>query len=277
MQKSLLFSYFMLYACTATASYYQQHGATQDPADTLLNMMIGYRQQRATDYAIYNHVVRHPELLQRVIKKDPRQTFAMICLNTGRHCLLQEILEQNYTVDLTTPCEKRSRFNKHRTLIKSTVLTSLFHQLDPSFVQDKHSWKIVNTRRLAQVIIQRHPELLNITEDNGISPRNLATQLGLSRLLPQQAIHIGPYRSAGTPATVFPHIAPQLDYTPEQATYHRQTTHHNVNLPQSHPQYAAPYADTNRNPSDLPAYFSQATHPTYHTMRLLRQPREYPE
>lgn len=132
---------------------------------------------------VYNLATKHPKLLKGIIHDG--RTFAMLCIQRGYADVLERLINEDYPVDITTPCNLYANPDEPET----TVLHILF--LEVSKVRkfkDCHSEDYIERiTGLTKLIINKDPSLLDMPVKKAPTARSQAIFLwrNLGDLIPR--------------------------------------------------------------------------------------------
>lgn len=127
-----------------------------------------FRDRNPHDYQdVYNLAINHPELMQGIIKDG--RTFAMLCVERGYSDLLARLINENYPVDLTTPCTLDGPENP-----QTTILHILFREGHDWYWLKKPADYKASVTELIKLIINKYPDLLDMKLDRQCTARQCA-------------------------------------------------------------------------------------------------------
>lgn len=129
---------------------------------------------------VYNLVTQHPKLLKGIIHDG--KTFAMLCVQRGYADVLERLINENYPVDLATPCNV---WGPHEP--ETTVLHELLGQVwQIRFFKDAFSEDYSKCiTRLTKLIINEYPDLLDLSVNGANTARSKAIYRQLYDLIPR--------------------------------------------------------------------------------------------
>lgn len=133
---------------------------------------------------VYEIATKYPELLKGyVYTKDANKgTFAMLCIKRGYVNLLECLINEGYPVDLATPCYLLGPDNPPTTVLYELIV-NIGLRRQCSFVYQNRAFD-ESAIRLAKLIIQNNPDVLDITFHRAGSPRDKIREYGLGNLIP---------------------------------------------------------------------------------------------
>lgn len=116
------------------------------------------KKRNPNDYQdIYNLTIKYPELLKGIIHDG--DTFAMFCVKRGYADILERLINENSSIDLTTPCSVY--FPEEP---QTTVLHKLLREVSKmrAFGDVYSEDYITHITELTKLVIDKYPDLLDM-------------------------------------------------------------------------------------------------------------------
>ena len=179
MKKLFFIAYFITCATTAATILSSQ---AESPVEQLVRIMLSNtnpkdkcsyvlaRERKPNDYQdVYNLATKYQKLLKGIIHDG--RTFAMLCVEKGHADVLARLINEDYLVDLATPCNV---WGPHEP--QTTVLHKLLSEVWKlrSFKDLYSEEYIARISELTKLIINKYPDLLDIPVNRARTARNEA-------------------------------------------------------------------------------------------------------
>jgi hypothetical protein len=115
---------------------------------------------------LYNLVTEYPELLQGIVHAG--QTFALLCVNRGYADVLTRLINEDYPVDLATPCELYGPTEPQTCVLKQLLFEVKKVRLCKECYTKVYEEIITD---LTKLIIKKYPNLLDLSLRKAETPR----------------------------------------------------------------------------------------------------------
>lgn len=127
---------------------------------------------------VYNLAIKYPQLLKGIIHDG--RTFAMLCVERGYADVLERLINEDYPVDLATPCNLYG-LNEPQTTVLHRLISEVAKVRLCKYYPEDYATPITT---LTKLIINRYPDLLDMHVKGTRSAGFWALELHLYDLIP---------------------------------------------------------------------------------------------